>query len=85
MVGAFLKYIMEIYFTILVDLGDLTSMQAKATGKTYQGVVWLLNYATYHPIYIFHNKASYIILQIHVNALYLSVSHNHIQDSGCHY
>ena len=50
------------------------SMKAKATGKTYKDVVWLLNYSASYPIAIVRYKASDMILWIHYDSLHLSVS-----------
>ena len=57
---------------ILVALGDLSSQQAKSTAKTYDKVIWFLNYAATHPDAIIRYHASGIILHVHSDASYLS-------------
>ena len=47
---------------MIVDLGDLAPTQDKETGKTYEYVVWLLNYSASHPMAIIRYKASDMIL-----------------------
>ena len=67
---------------MLVAPGDLASTQAKATGKTYEDEVWLLNYAASHPMAIIRYKASDMILLIDAGASYLSVICVRIQAGG---
>ena len=68
-----------------VSLRDLTSTKAKETEINYEDVVWLLNYAAYHPMSIIRYKASDMVLQIHAYALYLSVSRGHSRVGGHHF
>ena len=44
--------------TVIVALGDMESTQAKATGETYENVVWILNCAASQPMAIIRYKAS---------------------------
>ena len=71
-VGTFLYYGMAVDPNILVALGDLSSQQAKSTAKTYDKVIWFLNYAATHPDAIIQYHASGMILHVHSNASFLS-------------
>ena len=57
---------------MLVALGDLSSQQAKVTAKTYDKVIWFLNYAATHPYAIIWYHASGMILHVHSDASHLS-------------
>jgi hypothetical protein len=70
--GTFLYYAMAVDPTMLVALGSIASTQAKATQKTYDEVLWLLNYATSNPEAVIRYKASDMVLHIHSDASYLS-------------
>ena len=47
--GTFLYYGLAVDPTMLVELGDLSSKQVKATAKTYDKVIWFLKYSATHP------------------------------------
>ena len=70
---------------MLVDLSDLAPKQAKAIGKTYKYVVWLLNYAASHPMAIIRYKASDMIFLIHADASFISAIRTHSQADGYPY
>ena len=61
-VGTFLYYDLAVDSTILVSLSDLTATQSKVTEKTYNNIVWLLNYAVSHPTTVFRYKQIKMIL-----------------------
>ena len=58
---------------MLVALGDISSVQSKATEETNKEIDWLLDYATTHPDASITYTASNMILRIHSDASYLSV------------
>ena len=72
--GKFLYYDLAVNYTMLVALRDLSATQSKATEQTYEGVVWLLNYASSHPTAVVQYKKIKKILLVHSNVLYLSVA-----------
>ena len=57
---------------MLVALGSIAASQAKATSKTYNATVWLLNYAVSNPDAVIRYKKSNMILHIHSDASFLS-------------
>ena len=71
-VETFLYYCLAVDPNMLVALGDLSPQQEKATSKTYDKVIWFLNYAATHPDAIIRYHASGIILHVHSDASYLS-------------
>jgi hypothetical protein len=70
--GTFLYYAMAVDPTMLVALGSIAATQAKATQKTYDEVLWLLDYATSNPDAVIRYTASDMVLHIHSDASYLS-------------
>jgi hypothetical protein len=73
-VGTLLYYATAVDPTMLVALGDLSSDQSRATAKTWDDIVWLLNYAHTHPNAEIRYVASDMWLHVHSDASYLSVS-----------
>ena len=71
-VGTFLYYGLAVDPTMLVALGDLSSQQTKYTAKTYDKVIWSLNYTATHPDAIIRYHSSGMILHFHSDASYLS-------------
>ena len=59
---------------MLVALGDISANQSRATEKTKNEINWLLNYASTHPDAQITYRASDMILRVHSDASYLSVS-----------
>ena len=57
---------------MLVALGSIASQQAKATEKTYEDTLWILNYAASYPDAIICYRARNMVLHIHIDASYLS-------------
>jgi len=72
--GTLLYYAIAVDPTMLVALGDIASEQTKATIKTLAKVEWLLDYAASNPLATIRYTASGMILYIHSDASYLSVS-----------
>jgi hypothetical protein len=63
------------YAIAVVPLNDIATEQTKATEKTQAATYQLLDYLETHPNATVRYHASYMILQIHSDASYLSVSH----------
>ena len=72
--GSFLYYALAVDSTMLVALIDLASTQTKAIDQTYNDVVWLLNYAASHLTFIVRYNKIDMILQVHSDVSYLSVT-----------
>ena len=72
--GVFLYYDISIDNTVLVALSDIVLEQARATYKTMDEVQQLLNYLTSNPNATIRYHASGMILFIHSDASYLSVT-----------
>jgi hypothetical protein len=70
--GTFLYYAMAVDATMLVALGSIASTQANATEKTYDEVLWLLNYASSNPDATILYTASDMVLHVHSDGSYLS-------------
>jgi hypothetical protein len=60
--------------TVLMPLNDIATEQTKATGKTHAATNQLLDYLATHPDATIRYHASDMILHIHSDASYLSVS-----------
>jgi hypothetical protein len=60
--------------TVLMPLNDIATEQTKATEKTKAATNQLLDYLATHPDATIIYHASYMILHIHRDASYLSVS-----------
>jgi hypothetical protein len=65
-----------------MPLNDIATEQTKATEKTQAATKQLLDYLATHPDAIIGYHASYMILHIHSDASYLSVSHAHSRLGG---
>ena len=63
----FLYYALTVISTMFVALSNLASTQAKAKDKTYNNIVWLLNYAIIHPIDIVRYKKRNMIPRLNIN------------------
>ena len=70
--GTFLYYAMAVDSTMLVALGSIAATQAKATEKTHDEIIWLLNYAASNPDASILYTASDMVLHIHSDGSYLS-------------
>ena len=71
-VGPLLYFAMVVDPTMLVALGTIARTQSKATTKTYDEVVWLLNYAHSNPNAVIRYCSSDMVLHIHSDGSYLS-------------
>jgi hypothetical protein len=72
--GSVLYYAREVDPTVLMPLNDIAMEQAKATEKTQAPTNQLLDYLATHPDATIRYHASDMILHIHSDASYLSVS-----------
>jgi hypothetical protein len=80
--GSILYYAREVYPTVLMPLNDIATEQTKETEKTQAATNQLLNYFATHPDVTVIYHASDMILHIHSDASYLSVSNARIR-LGC--
>jgi hypothetical protein len=72
--GSVLYYARAVYPTVLMPLNDIATEQTKATEKSQAAKNQLLDYLATHPDTTIRYHASYMILHIHSDASYLSVS-----------
>jgi hypothetical protein len=72
--GSVLYYARAVDPTVLMSLNDITTEQTKATEKTQAATNKLLDYLATHPDATIRYHASDMILHIHSDASYLSVS-----------
>jgi hypothetical protein len=72
--GSVLYYARAVDPTVLMPLNDIVTEQTKATEKTQAATNQLLDYLATHPDATIRYHASDMILQIHSDASYLSVS-----------
>jgi hypothetical protein len=72
--GSVLYYARVVDPTVLIPLNDIATEQTKATKKTQAATNQLLDYLATHPDAIIRCHASDMILHIHGDASYLSVS-----------
>jgi hypothetical protein len=73
--GSVLYYSMAVDTTVIMPLNDITTEQTKTTEKTCAVVDQLLDYLATHPDATIRYHKSDMILHIHGDASYLSVSH----------
>jgi hypothetical protein len=73
-VGTLLYYSITVDPTMLVALGTIAANQSKATATTANAVVKLLNYVATHPDATIRYRRSDMVLYLHSDASYLSVS-----------
>jgi hypothetical protein len=72
--GSVLYYARAVDPTVLMPLNDIATEQTKATEKTQAATIQLLDYLATHPDSTIRYHASNMILNIHSDASYLSVS-----------
>jgi hypothetical protein len=72
--GSALYYARALGPTVLMPLNDIATEQTKATEKTQAATNQLLDYLATHPDATIRYHASDMIVHIHSDALYLSVS-----------
>jgi hypothetical protein len=72
--GSVLYYARAVDPTVLMPLNDITTEQTKATEKTQAATNQMLDYLATHSDATIRYHASGMILHIHSDALYLSVS-----------
>ena len=71
-VGILIYYILVVDSTLLVSLIDLASAQLNTRAKTWDNIVWLLNYAATHPDASITYIISDMCLYAHSDVSYLS-------------
>jgi hypothetical protein len=80
--GSVLYYARGVYSTVLMPLNDIATEQTKATEKIQAATYQLLEYVATQPDTTIRYHASYMILHIHSDAPYLSVSNTRIRLGG---
>jgi hypothetical protein len=80
--GSVLYYAREVDPTVLMSLNEIATEQAKTTEKTQAATNQLLDYLGTHPDATIRSHASDMILHIHSDAYYLSVSNARIRLGG---
>jgi hypothetical protein len=73
--GSVLYYARSLDPTVLMPLNDIATKQTKSTEKTQAATNQLIDYLETHPDATIRYHASDMILHIHSDASYLSVSH----------
>jgi hypothetical protein len=72
--GSVLYYARAVDPTVSMPLNDIATEQTKATEKTQAATNQMLDYLATHPYAAIRYHASYMILHIHSDASYISVS-----------
>jgi hypothetical protein len=72
--GSVLYYAIAVDLTVLMPLNDIATEQTKATEKTQAATNQMMDYLATHPDATIRYHASDMILNIHSDASYLSVS-----------
>jgi hypothetical protein len=80
--GSILYYAKAVEPTVLMPLNDIATEQTKATEKTQAATNQLLDYFATHPDTTIRYHASDMILDIHSDASYLSVSNSRSRLGG---
>jgi hypothetical protein len=80
--GSVFYYSRAVEPTVLMPLNDIATEQTKATEKTQAATNKLLDYLATHPDATIRYHASDMILHIHTDASYLSVSNARIRLGG---
>jgi hypothetical protein len=75
--GSVLYYARAVYPTVLMPLNDITTEQTKSTEKTQAATNQPLDYLETHPDATIRYNVSYMILHIHIDASYISISNSH--------
>jgi hypothetical protein len=80
--GSVLYYARAVDPTVLMPLNDIATEQTKATEKTQAATNQMLDYLATHPDATIRYHVSDMVLHIHSDASYLSVSHAHSRLGG---
>jgi hypothetical protein len=80
--GSALYYARAVDPTVLMQINDIATEQTKATEKTQAATNQMLNYLATHPNATIRYHASNMVLHIHSDASYLSVSNARIRLGG---
>jgi hypothetical protein len=81
-IGSILYYARTVDLTVLMALSTIASQQSKGTQHTMDKTKQLLNYLATHPDATVRFHASDMILNIHLDASYLSEANAHSQACG---
>jgi hypothetical protein len=81
-IGSILYYARAVDLTVLMALSTIVSKQLKGTEHTMTKTKQLLNYLATHPDAMVRFHASDMILNIHLDVLYLSEANAHSQACG---
>jgi hypothetical protein len=81
-IGSILYYARAVNLTVLLALSTIASTQVKGTQQTMAKTKQLLDYLATHPNATVRFDASNMILNIHLNALYLSKANTHSRAYG---
>ena len=84
-VGTFLYYGLAIDNKILVSLNDISLDQSSATKNTSKKVAKLLNYLATNPNVSIQYHASGMIIYVHSDASYLSITKARSRSGGIHF
>ena len=84
-IGTFLYYSCDVYFTMLPSLNTLSEQQPSQTKNTEAAITHFLDYAATNPSVIVQYKARDVILQIDSDASYLSEPMARIRTGGHYY
>ena len=74
-IGKFLYYSREVDPTMLVALGNLATEKTKGTKNTLEASIQFVNYCATYPNAQLRYRASDMVLTVHSDASYLSVTH----------
>jgi hypothetical protein len=80
--GSVLYYARAVDPTVLMPINDIATEKTKATKKTQASTNQRLDYLATYPDATIRYHASYMILHIHSDAYYLSVSNTHSRLGG---
>jgi hypothetical protein len=71
-VGSILYYARAVHMTVLMALSTIASMQTKGTEQTMEKALQILDYLTTHPDATIRFHATDMVMNIHLDASYLS-------------
>ncbi len=81
-IGSILYYARAVDLTVLMALSTIASKQSKSTEQMMQQCKQLLDYLAIHPNATVQFHASYMIMNIHLDASYLSEANAHSRACG---
>jgi len=81
-VGSILYYARAVDMTVLMALSTIASKQMKGTEQTMEKALQVLDYLTTHPDAMIHFHATDMVMNIHLDASYLSAPNSHSRACG---